>query len=443
MMKNFKFFPQVQQGLKIGLINLVVLFVLLEIGSLIFYYSKHQQFYYTRERTEDLQNLGVNLEGVRVGESIVERLHPYFGYIQKPGPDFRPGFKYNNYGFISPYDYPYTKTNKNQVIVGVLGGSVAGNYSIYEVQNKILEKKLQQLPQFKGKELIIISLATGGYKQPQQLITLNYLLSLGQKFDLVINIDGFNEVALANINNQNGLDFVMPSSSHVQALTGLANNSLSTPALKTLLRIKDNKPKIKDALETLKDCTLASCNAVVSLYVEDLVKNYRRDVARFERYRQKPTEEGSTAESVIYFYMQNPILTDAKLFPKIANHWAKSSILINEVLKENNIPYFHILQPNQYYPTQRVFSEAEKKVAFSQDSPYQDAVKKGYPLLLKEVNELKANQINFFDGVAILDDTKEPAYIDNCCHYQKIGENILSNFVADSVVNVLKNQPSP
>lgn len=100
----------------------------------------------------------------------------------------------------------------------------------------------------------------------------------------------------------------------------------------------------------------------MSLYVEDLVKNYRRDVARFERYRQKPTEEGSTAESVIYFYMQNPILTDAKLFPKIANHWAKSSILINEVLKENNIPYFHILQPNQYYPTKRVFSEAEKKL---------------------------------------------------------------------------------
>ena len=266
---------------------------------------------------------------------------------------------------------------------------------------------------------------------------------MGQKFDLVINIDGFNEVALANINNQNGLDFVMPSSSHVQALTGLANNSLSTRALKTLLRIKDNKPKIKNALETLKDCPLASCNAVMSLYLEDLVNNYRRDVARFERYRQKPSEEGSPAESVIYFYMQDPILTDAKLFPKIANHWAKSSILIHEVLKENNIPYFHILQPNQYYPTKRVFSEAEKKVAFSQDSPYQDAVKKGYPLLLKEVNELKANQINFFDGVAILDDTKEPAYIDNCCHYQKIGENILSNFVADSVFNVLKNQPSP
>ena len=157
-MKNFKFLPQAKEGLKIGLINLVVLFVLLEIGSLSFYYSKHKQFYYTREHSEDLQNLGINLEGVRVGESVIERLHPYFGYIQKPSPDFRPGFKYNNYGFISPYDYPYTKTNNNQVIIGVLGGSVASNYSIYEVQNKILEKKLQQLPQFKGKELIIIYL---------------------------------------------------------------------------------------------------------------------------------------------------------------------------------------------------------------------------------------------------------------------------------------------
>ena len=442
-MKNFKFLPQAKEGLKIGLINLVVLFVLLEIGSLSFYYSKHKQFYYTREHSEDLQNLGVNLEGVRVGESIVERLHPYFGYIQKPGPDFRPGFKYNNYGFISPYDYPYTKTNNNQVIIGVLGGSVASNYSIYEVQNKILEKKLQQLPQFQGKELIILSLAIGGYKQPQQLITLNYLLAMGQQFDMVINIDGFNEVALANINNENGLDFVMPSSSHVQALTGLANNSLSTPAIKALLNIKDNKPKIKDALETLKNCSLASCNAIMSLYVQELVKNYRRDVARFERYRHQQTEDDNTAESVIYFYMQDPILTDTKLFPKIADHWAKTSILINQTLKANNIPYFHILQPNQYYPTRRVFSEAEKQVAFSADSPYQNAVKKGYPLLLKEVEKLKANQVNFFDGVAILDDTKEPAYIDNCCHYQKIGENILSNFVADSVVNVLKNQPSP
>lgn len=442
-MKNFKFLPQAKEALKIGLINLVVLFFLLEFGSLIFYYFKHQQLFYTRERSEDLQNLGINLEGVRVGESVIERLHPYFGYIQKPSPDFRPGFKYNNYGFLSPYDYPYKKTNKNQVIVGILGGSVASNYSIYEVQNKILEKKLKQLPQFKDKEIIILSLATGGYKQPQQLITLNYMLSLGQKFDLVINIDGFNEIALANINNQNKLSFAMPSASHVQALTGLANNSLSTKALKALLSIKDHKPKIKNALETLKDCPLASCHVIMSLYTQELIKNYHRDVARFERYRQKQGDDDNSSESVIYFYMEDRVLPDSEIFQEITNNWAKTSILIHQVLSANNIPYFHILQPNQYYPTKRVFSEAEKKVAFSEDSPYKDSIKKGYPYLLKKVDELKANQINFFNGVLILDNTKEQAYIDNCCHYDQPGENILSNFVADSIVNVLKNQPTP
>ncbi|MBD2484630.1 hypothetical protein [Planktothrix sp. FACHB-1365] len=441
-MKNFKFFPKAKEGIKIALINLVVLFVFLEMGSLIFYYFKHQKLYYTRDRSEDVQNLGINLEGVRVNESVVERLHPYFGYVQKPGPDFRPGFKYNNYGFISPYDYPYKKTNPNQVIVGVLGGSVASNYSIYEIQNRILETKLQKLPQFKDKELIIISLAIGGYKQPQQLLTLNYMLSLGQKFDFVVNIDGFNEVALASINNQQKLSFAMPSASHVQALTGLANNSLSTKALEALLSIKDNKPKLKNALETLKNCPLASCHVVMSLYVQELVKDYRRDVARFERYRQQPSEDGS-AESVIYFYMQDHVLPDAEVFQDITNNWAETSILIHQVLAANNIPYFHILQPNQYYPTKRVFSEAEKKIAFSEDSPYKDSIKKGYPFLLKKVDELKANNVQFFNGVSILDSVQEPVYIDNCCHFNKSGETILSNFVADSLFNVFKNQTTP
>jgi hypothetical protein len=49
----------------------------------------------------------------------------------------------------------------------------------------------------------VLKLAIGAYKQPQQLITLSYLLSLGAKFDYIINIDGFNEVTLPIIENSN------------------------------------------------------------------------------------------------------------------------------------------------------------------------------------------------------------------------------------------------
>ena len=42
---------------------------------------------------------------------------------------------------------------------------------------------------------MFVNLALFGYKQPQQLTTLAYLMSIGGQFDLVLNIDGFNEVA--------------------------------------------------------------------------------------------------------------------------------------------------------------------------------------------------------------------------------------------------------
>ena len=49
--------------------------------------------------------------------------------------------------------------------------------------------------------MTILTDSLGGYKQPQQLLTLAYYISLGAEFDTVINIDGFNEVALPPIHN--------------------------------------------------------------------------------------------------------------------------------------------------------------------------------------------------------------------------------------------------
>jgi hypothetical protein len=52
-----------------------------------------------------------------------------------------------------------------------------------------------------GARFVIVNLALPGYKQPQQLMSLAWVLSLGAHFDAVINVDGFNEVALAPLEN--------------------------------------------------------------------------------------------------------------------------------------------------------------------------------------------------------------------------------------------------
>jgi hypothetical protein len=437
-MKPFILFKKLQEFIKIAAINLIVLFLCLEGGFLLLYYLKNKQLFYTRKSSENYQELGLNLEGVRLGESIVERLHPFFGYVQRPGPDFRPNFKTNNYGFISPYDYPFIKTNENQYIIGVFGGSVASNYSIYEIQNKILETQLKQIPALKNKEIIILSLATGGYKQPQQLLVLNYMLSIDQKFDLVINIDGFNEVALSNFNNKYQLDFAMPSANHILALTQLADSSLSDKALQALLKIKQTKPKLEPAIQQLQNCQLASCYGFRSLQLQLLLQDYRQQIERFERYRTKSDGKG-IEDSILYFYVQPKPLATKELFEQITNHWVETSKLMRDTLAAENIPYFHILQPNQYYQTQRVFSAAEQQIAWSEDSPYDKAVRQGYPLLIEQINQLKAENINILNAVTVFDQTSEIVYIDDCCHYNPVGEKIFSDGVADFIVNTLKN----
>ncbi|MEG4286891.1 hypothetical protein QUB68_27690 [Microcoleus sp. A006_D1] len=434
-MKDLKLINKSQEILKIALINLALVLVFLELGSLGWYFVKHKQFFYTRQKTQNKSALGINLEGVRLNQSIVERFHPFFGFIQKPGPDFRPGFKINNYGFISPYDYPFKKIKKNQFVIGIFGGSVASDYSIFQIQNKILPQYLKQVPGLQDKEFVILSFATGGYKQPQQLLILNYFLALGQELDLVVNIDGFNEVALSNLNNKNQINLAMPSIQHISPLTSLANNSLSTKAMQITLRIKENKTKIKEGLESLQHCSLAACDALTSVYVQNLVNNYRKDVIAFEQERgQQQDGEGS----VIYINKNKSVLDDAAAFEQMSWNWAKSSIFMHKVLSASKVPYFHVLQPNQYYQTKRVFSDAEKRIAFNEETPYTKSVEIGYPALLSKFPNLQKNNINILNGVKVFDKTKDVVYVDSCCHYNQAGEVVFSNYVGSSILESLR-----
>ena len=435
-MKDFKLVNKTQEILKVALINLVLLLVFLELGSLGWYFLKHKQIFYTREKREDKSALGVNLEGVRLNQSIVERFHPFFGFIQNPSPDFRPGFKINNYGFISPYDYPFKKFKKNQFVIGIFGGSVASDFSIFQVQNKILPQYLKQVPGLQDKEFVILSFATGGYKQPQQLLILNYFLALGQELDLVVNIDGFNEVALSNLNNKNQINLAMPSIQHISPLTSLANNSLSVKAMQATIRIKENKTRINEGLESLQHCSLAACDALTSVYVQNLVNNYRKDIIAFEKERSKKQKDDE--ESVIYINKNKSILEDSAAFEQMSWNWAKSSIFMHKILSASNVPYFHVLQPNQYYQTKRVFGEAEKRIAFNKETPYAKAVELGYPAILGKFPNLQKNNINILNGVKVFDKTKDAVYVDSCCHYNKAGEVIFSNYVGSSILESLR-----
>ncbi|NER07364.1 MAG: hypothetical protein F6K17_34765 [Okeania sp. SIO3C4] len=111
-----------------------------------------------------MEKTGARLATDIINESVLERLHPLFGYVRKGVFSQKKalfahkesGIRVNNYGLVSKYDYPFAKTNKNQFIVGVFGGSVAYDFAISAIYNEAkgnegFIQSLKQIPQLKDK----------------------------------------------------------------------------------------------------------------------------------------------------------------------------------------------------------------------------------------------------------------------------------------------------
>lgn len=419
-------------------VNLAIAFICLEALSLAFYFINQKQFFYTRTKAKEKVVEDIERIGIRLDESIVERLHPFFGYVLKQGAftNEKLKLKVNKHGFFSLYEYPFIKTNKKQFIVGIFGGSVANNFALDEYINQRLSKKLQSYPEFADREIVVLNFGNGGYKQPQQLLILNYFLALGQELDLVINIDGFNEVALSNLNNKAQIELGMPSVQHIQPLTNLASN-VSPEVMSAIVQINDNKKQLKAGIDKLQTCQLALCHAVTSLRVKQLVNNYQQAIVKYDA--QVKNSNADTANSgIVYVPKADSVLPDRAAFDKMASMWYESSIGMNQILSSRKIKYFHFIQPNQYYPTKRAFTAKEKEIAINKESPYIEGVKKGYPVLLSKVDDLQKARVNVFSAVNILDNTKETVYKDACCHYNSVGEEVLANYISSSIIKVVR-----
>jgi hypothetical protein len=410
--------------LKLGAINLLVLIVLLEIGSLGFYFLKTRHFFYPRNK-DQIKATATQFEISEPGREdwmVNYQLHPYFG-------------------FIVPkiyVDLPFKKTSEDQFIVGIFGGSVAHHFVDYELKHHVLAQMLQSLPQLRNKEIVVLKFANPAHKQPQELLTLNYYLSVGQKLDMVINLDGFNELAVSYLNNKAEVEVSMPNGIVVAPMIALANKNLSTEDLALSLEVLQLKNKLQNTLNRLSECRLATCYTLRWAQAKYLFSQYQE---KSQTLSQLKRDDGK--DSLIYLKRVEKPLEDAELFERTLDIWLNSSLAMNDLLAARKIPYFEFIQPNQYYATKRQFSAAEKKVAFDDNSPFKEPTIKGYPKLLAKVSSLKDAGVKIFNAVNIFDETRDMVYEDNCCHYTDAGNEVFSRYIGQNIVTVLNTSPAP
>jgi hypothetical protein len=416
-------------------VNIAVFCVAAEMLALAIFYYQHGWLFYVdpyREAIPLLQETpGQGLTAVG--------LHPYFGPTHRPGipfdvppelqgADAGPVIATNNFGFPSRYDYPFAKTNDRQFIIGIFGGSVGAFFC--RIGASRFEADLRQHPAFGNRDLVTLCFSHEGYKQPQQLLVLAYFLSIGQPFDMVINIDGFNEVALGNINDRYGWDVSMPSHEHLDPLVNLVNQATLTPAkLDSLYRITHDRQQLNAIAERSNRTWFASIEFALRRYHAFVQRRYERELAAFDALPSNPP-----ANSLVHVTPKvKPRAGDA-VFADIAANWRASSAAMKQLLAPRNVPYVHVLQPNQYYST-RTFGDAEQRVAFNDASPFKAGAQRGYPLLEQQLEPGALNAIHIFDR------ERSPVYIDDCCHYSVLGNRLLADFIAASVLASQRRVP--
>jgi hypothetical protein len=92
----------------------------------------------------------------------------------------------------------------------------------------------------------------------------------------------------------------------------------------------------------------------------------------------------------------------------------------------SQIPFLHVLQPNQYH-SRKAFSDEERSFAISQTSPYREAVEAVYPELVDRMVRMRRSGWTAFDATVIFDNRTETVFSGNCCHYNRLGNSILED----------------
>jgi hypothetical protein len=369
----------------------------------------------------------------RVSANIVADVHPYVGYVEEPRSestvrrsDTGAKVPVSEFGYIDDKE-PFQARGPDRVVVAVLGGSVACYFAINGTRR--LEAELTRSPRFAGKQFIFVNLALGGYKQPQQLMTLAYLMTLGAQFDLVLNIDGFNEVALYELENASHHIFpAFPRSWYAKVgstdpILGLTRGRL--------LVIDEGRTELARWHSRAPWRYSVICN---------ILWQARDRWLDWQSFRIL-SEQAHTQTRHGPYVVTGPnreFASRQELFESLAEIWTNSSLLLNRLCHEQGVKYFHFLQPNQYFPGSKPMGSDEKKVAIWAEHPYRMGVETGYPLLVRNGRSLSEQGVRFFDLTGIFRDHREQIYIDSCCHTNQAGLDLMAEAIARAI---LGNQP--
>ena len=344
-------------------------------------------------------------------------LHPFYGFTRDlPEHDLN--------------EMPSPPRREDTVVVALLGGSVARDV------HPFLERALQRWFAANGhpQHPVVREFAVQGIKQPQQTAIVANALLLGGEFDLIVNLDGLNEIAESA---RQGFDYGVfppyPPSWHKRV--GLTTEGVLRAGRLRILRQEqarltaagENSPQRRSALF-------------------GLANRYRQErIARQIIQLNHELAEGEAAYNLEKHGPRSGWEREKELLPAAARIWYRGSVSLARLAELADADYYHFLQPNQYVPGGKPLSAAELALAYKPQEVYGYFAAKGYPLLQQLNPDLQRQGINYFDLTGIFVDHPETLYRDPCCHLNARGNELLAAAIVRRLEPALRrlSQESP
>lgn len=344
-------------------------------------------------------------------------MHPYIGWETLDGQQ----------RVAQDAAYFQTELADQDFDVLVLGSSVAAGFA--NRGQRAFTRALQRDPRLTARKIRLLRYGRGAFKQPQHLMMLGYLISLGFDPDAVICIDGVNELAMAALNLRRNAHPIYPSVPQwSQAAQG---GALDQRALELLLALHTHEARGR-RLKHWIDRTGATYSVVLGNLARGWMARIQADwVAQQERY----ADHIAGVDSKLALRGPSFEGNDEDAMMAGVRSWERASASMAAICRDRAIPYLHILQPTLHDVGSKPLSPEEQARADAPEEWIRGA-RLGYPLLRRAGAQLREHGIPFVDASRIFEHTNETCYVD-AGHYNPKGYEILAELVASKLLDTL------
>ena len=329
-----------------------------------------------------------------------EILHPYYGHT--------PNSHRADLNIMPP-----PRRQAGTVIIAFLGGSVA--HAIAPMLRNAIFR--HYLAEGSGTTPIFLDLTNAGYHQPQQALIVANLLVNGGEFDVIVNLDGHEEIIGPLINDSAGVYPFYP-----RRWSGMVVTSDRQLLLGRRQMLLDERDGVR-------------AGWVESLYGSPtlrLVRHYRLDRIN-EQIRQNEREwiAGNVGHDLAKHGPRVRYET-AELQAASIAVWRRSSWLLSAMAEMGSARYIHFLQPQ--YTASATPAGDELAAPIGSMELTVETYSESYAMLAEAGQALAAEGVDFVDLSAFAAGGEAPLYENTCCRLTEHGVKSLTQPLLRDVV---------